>query len=221
MRTFAEATTHGSTVPRHRVISPSVNYFGTPVVLISTLQPDGTPNISPMSSAWALNDRIVLGMATRGQGVENAVRDGACVVNIAPATLWEKVERIARTTGRNPVPEYKAAAGFRHEPNKFAAGDLTPLPSDLVRPPRIAECPLQYEAEVVAAHAPGGGTWTIGCAHDFAILEVKVVRVHAHEDVTIPGTNHIDTRNWHPLLYVFRHYVAAGADLGRNFKAEV
>jgi flavin reductase (DIM6/NTAB) family NADH-FMN oxidoreductase RutF len=202
------------------VINPSVHYFGTPVALITTLQADGTPTLSPMSSAWALGDRIVLGMATRGQGIENAVREGQCVVNIAPASLWQTVERLARTTGRNPVPDDKAAAGYYYEPRKFEAAGLTPLPSNLVRPPRVAECPLQYEAEIVAAHAPGGGTWTIGCIHDFAILEVKVVRVHAHEEVTFPGTNHIDTRKWHPLLYVFRHYVAAGEDLGRTFKAE-
>lgn len=220
MGTDTESAGHDNDVPAHRVITPSVHYFGTPVALVTTLHADGTPNISPMSSAWALGDRIVLGLATRGQGVENAVRDGTCVINIAPATLWEKVERIARTTGRNPVPDYKAAGGYSYEPDKFEAGGLTPLPSDLVGPPRIAECPLQYEAEVVAAHAPGGGTWTIGCAHDFAILEVKVVRVHAHEAMTIPGTSHIDTRKWHPLLYVFRHYVAAGEDLGSNFRAE-
>jgi len=202
------------------VITPSINYFGTPVALVTTLQADGTPNISPMSSAWALGDRIVLGMATRGQGVENAFREGQCVVNMAPANLWRKVERLARTTGRDPVPDYKAAAGFRYEADKFRAAHLTSLASDLVRPPRIAECPLQFETEVVAAHAPGGGAWTIGCEHEFAILEVRVVRVHAHEEATIPGTNYIDVAKWQPLLYVFRHYVAAGEDLGRNFRAE-
>jgi flavin reductase (DIM6/NTAB) family NADH-FMN oxidoreductase RutF len=208
-------------IPAHRVIRPSVYYFGTPVVLITTLSADGAPNISPMSSAWALGDRIVLGMATQGQGVENAVREGECVVNIAPATLWEQVERLARTTGRNPVPEGKKALGYYYEPRKFEAAGLTPLPSDLVRPPRIAECPLQFETKVVAAHAPGGGAWEIGCDHPFAIVEVQVLRVHAHEEITIPDTNHIDTARWHPLLYVFRHYIAAGADLGRTFKAEV
>lgn len=210
----------GGGIPRHRVIKPSVHYFGTPVALITTLHADGTPNISLMSSAWALGDRIVLGMATLGQGAENAVREGQRVVNMAPASLWPKVERLARTTGRSPVPEHKAAAGYYHEPRKFEAADLTPLPSDLVQPPRVAECPLQYEAEVVAAHAPGGGTWTVACPHDYAFLEVRVLRVHAHDDITIPGTNHIDSAKWHPLLYVFRHYVAAGVDLGRTFKAE-
>jgi flavin reductase (DIM6/NTAB) family NADH-FMN oxidoreductase RutF len=34
-------------------IKPSILYFGTPVVLITTMNPDATVNISPMSSAWA------------------------------------------------------------------------------------------------------------------------------------------------------------------------
>ncbi len=210
----------GKDIPSHRVIEPSVLYVGTPVALITTLNLDGTPNISPMSSAWALNDRVVLGMATGGQGSENAVREGECVINFAPSDLWEKVERLARTTGRNPVPEYKAATGYYHEPKKFEAAGLTPLPSDLVRPPRIAECPLQFEARIVAAHAPGGGSWEIGSQHSFAIIETQVMRVHAHDGITIPGTSHIDVSRWQPLLYVFRHYIAAGRNLGRTFKAE-
>jgi flavin reductase (DIM6/NTAB) family NADH-FMN oxidoreductase RutF len=208
-------------IPPHRVIEPPVLYFGTPVALITTLNPDGTPNISPMSSAWALNDRIVLGMATGGQGSENAVREGECVINFPPASLWEKVERLARTTGRNPVPEYKASGGYHYEPNKFEAAGLTPLRSDIVRPPRIAECPFQIEARIVAAHAPGGGAWEIGCKHSFAIIETQVQRVHAHEDVTIPDTNYVAVNRWQPLLYVFRHYVETGRDLGRTFKATV
>ncbi|MBZ6078302.1 flavin reductase family protein [Microvirga puerhi] len=173
-----------------------------------------------MSSAWALGDRVVLGLSTGGQGSENAVREGECVINLAQAILWEKVERLARTTGRNPVPEYKTAAGYHHEPRKFEAAGLTPLPSDLVRPPRIAECPLQLEARVVAAHAPGGERWEIDSPHAFAIVETQVIRVHAHADITIPESNHVDVSRWQPLLYVFRHYVGTGDDLGRTFKAE-
>lgn len=207
-------------LPKHRVIHPSVLYFGTPVVLLTTLNPDGSANISPMSSAWALGDRVVLGLSTSGQGAENAVRTGECVINLAPASLWEKVERLARTTGRNPVPPHKASGGYYFEPDKFETAGLSALPSEIVRTPRIAECPLQLEARVVTAHASGGGRWEPGSPHPFAIIETRVERVHAHETITIPGTNHIDVGRWDPLFYVFRHYVAAGRDLGRTFKAE-
>jgi flavin reductase (DIM6/NTAB) family NADH-FMN oxidoreductase RutF len=35
----------------HTSIEPGILYFGTPVVLISTINPDGTANLAPMSSA--------------------------------------------------------------------------------------------------------------------------------------------------------------------------
>jgi hypothetical protein len=40
--------------PSHLVGEPSILYCGTPVVLISTVNEDGSPNIAPMSSAWSL-----------------------------------------------------------------------------------------------------------------------------------------------------------------------
>lgn len=52
----------------HIEIKPSVLYVGTPVVLITSLNPDGTTNISPMSSVWALYDRIVLGLTSTSKG---------------------------------------------------------------------------------------------------------------------------------------------------------
>ena len=88
----------------HRVIRPSILYFGTPVALLTTLNPDGEANISPLSSAWALGNRVVLGLSGASQGVENALREGDCVINIPAADLWPKVEMLARMTGRNPVP---------------------------------------------------------------------------------------------------------------------
>ncbi|MFD0464102.1 flavin reductase family protein [Microvirga aerilata] len=137
-------------IPQHRVIEPPVLYFGTPVALITTLNPDGTPNISPMSSAWALNDRVVLGMGTSGQGTENMVREGECVINLVPAKLWEQVERIARTTGRNPVPEYKAASGYYHEPDKFEAAGFTPALG-----PRSAAAHCRMPASTGGPHRRG------------------------------------------------------------------
>jgi flavin reductase (DIM6/NTAB) family NADH-FMN oxidoreductase RutF len=203
----------------HIAINPTVLYVGTPVALITTLNPDGTTNISPMSSAWALFDRVVLGMTSTSQGRENAVREGELVVNLPSADLWPKVEAIARGTGRTPVPPHKAKIGYEFEADKFGLSGFTPHESAIVRPLRIAECPIQFEAKVVAAHAPGTD-WPEERPEAFQIVETKVVRVHAHRDIVVPGTSYIDTARWAPLLYVFRHYFGTGPDLGRTFKAE-
>ncbi len=45
----------------HQGIWPSILYFGTPVALVTTMNAEGTPNIGPMSSAWALGYTIVMG----------------------------------------------------------------------------------------------------------------------------------------------------------------
>lgn len=201
----------------HVAIRPSVLYIGTPVVLVSTLNPDGRANLSPMSSAWALGDRFVLGMSMDGQGGENVLRERELVLNCPAPELWPQVEAIARGTGRDPVPAHKAALGYHHDPDKFATAGLTPQPSDLVRPPRVAECPIQFEARLVEARAAGLAS---GSPPTFRILEVEVVRTHVRRDLVIEGTHHVDTARWSPLLYVFRHYFGTGPDLGRTFKAE-
>lgn len=195
------------------VITPPILYFGTPVVLITTVQPDGSANISPMSSAWALDDRVVLGLSSRSQCAANLRRLGECVINLPDARLWQRVEAIADTTGADPVPEYKRVMGFRYEADKFAHAGLSAVPSQIVEPPRIAECPLQLEARVMATH---------GCGDEpvhALIIETRVERVHAHAGIVVPGTQHVDVTAWSPLLYVFRHYFGEARRLGQTFRA--
>ena len=198
-------------------IRPSILYFGTPVVLITTMNPDATVNISPMSSAWALGDRVVLGCTASGQGIANLRRQKECVLNFPSPELWRNVERIARATGRRDVPAEKAAIGYEYVADKFALAELTQTPSETIRPPRIAECPLQFEAELIEARASNGPDGEPA----FYIAETRVKRVHAHREIVVDGTNHVDPKRWEPLLYVFRHYFGTGADLGKTFKAEL
>ena len=201
---------HAGSETTHLVVEPSILYFGTPVALIATLNEDGTPNVAPMSSAWALGYSVVLGLGDSGQTIHNLHRLPECTINLPAATQWRAVERLAPLTGRNPVPESKAGQ-FRFEPDKFAAAGLTPRPSDRVGPPLVAECPLQFEASIVAFHRLAEG------AH---CVEARVVRVHAASGIVIYGSNHIDPNAWRPLLYVFRHYVAPGEEVGKTFRAE-
>ena len=203
--------------PVSRVIHPSILYFGTPVVLISTTNPDGSPNLSPMSSAWALDDRVVLGMGLAGQGCQNLLRTGEAVINLPDPTLHRSVEAIADTTGCCKVPEYKKATGYRHVADKFSLAGLNAVPSETIAPPRVHECPLQLEARLLGSHR---GTAIDGEDPEFVSLEMQVLRVHAHEDILHAGSNHIDTSRWSPLLYVFRHYFGTGGRLGRNFRSE-
>ncbi|NMP21269.1 flavin reductase family protein [Sulfobacillus harzensis] len=194
-----------------RIVHPKILYFGTPVVLLTTLNRDDTSNITPMSSAWALGNRIVLGLGEGGHGLANLRQRGECVVNVPGPDLWERVEALAPFTGANPVPDFKKSV-FHHEKDKFGIAGLTAAPSHHVRPCRIVECPLQVEAQLVDLRMSGEGT-------RFGIIEVEAITVHAHEDI-VRDDSHIDPTVWSPLIYNFRHYFGLGAHLGKTFRAE-
>ncbi|WP_030238090.1 MULTISPECIES: flavin reductase family protein [unclassified Streptomyces] len=199
------------TTDTHRVIRPSILYFGTPVVLLTTENDDGTANLAPVSSAWALGQHVVLGVGSESQTVRNLAERPELVINVASPELWEHVERLAPLTGAGPVPEAKRGL-YRHERDKFAAAGLTPAASGLVGPPRVAECALQLEARV-SALTPGG-------AGLFFSVECEVLRVHAAERVVVPGTHHIDPAVWSPLIYNFRHYHGLAPEVGHGFRSE-
>ncbi len=192
------------------VINPPVLYPGTPVVLVSSVNEDGTTNLAPMSSAWALGRTAVLGLGLEGQTFRNLSSRPDCVLNYASASLWEAVERLAPLTGASPVPAAKAAQ-FRTERDKFGAAGLTPVAGDLVAADRVAECPFQIEARVLDARALSTG--------DAGVVEVEVLRVHVHSELAEPDLRHVRVDEWEPLFYVFRHYIGRGKELGRTFRA--
>lgn len=200
----------------HKVIEPKILYFGTPVVLISTLNEDGSPNLAPMSSAWWLDQSCMLGMSMRSKTVQNLLRERQCVLNLPSEDLVAAVNRLALTTGSNPVPAYKTAMGYRHEPDKFAVAHLTPAPSDLVKPPRVAECPVQLEALIEQVN-------TFGDPEDHtAAIEARIVRVHIEESILVPGKeNYIDPEQWSPLIMNFCEFFGLSARLHPSRLAQV
>lgn len=192
-------------------IHPSILYYGTPVILLCTLNEDGTTNISPLSSSWALEDRIVIGCSVDGKAYENLCHHRACVINVPDPALWENVEKLASLTGKKAMPEWKRAAGFHYKKDKFTTAGLTAEPSKIVKPARIKESPLQIEATVQHIQVSSG--------ESFAIIETQAVCIHAHHRIAI-GNKYIDPAKWNPLIYNFRHYFSLGAELGKTFRAE-
>jgi flavin reductase (DIM6/NTAB) family NADH-FMN oxidoreductase RutF len=193
----------------HVAIDPAILYFGTPVVLVSSLNPDDTPNVAPMSSAWWLGRSCMLGFGTRSQTPQNIQRTGECVLNLPSVHEVAAVDRLAKTTASDPVPPHKLAMGYRHEPDKLGVAGLTPLPSDCVVAPRIRECPVHLEAELEAVHplavrdpARRGG---------LVALELRIVRVHVDENVRLNGhTDRIDPDRWRPLIMSFQQFYGLG-----------
>ena len=193
----------------HRPIDPAILYFGTPVVLVSSTNPDGSANLAPMSSAWWLGRSCMLGFGARSHTPANIQRTGECVLNLPSVHQVAAVDRLARTTGSDPVPEWKAQNGYRHVRDKFGLAGFTAVASELVAPPRAAECPIHLEAVLEAVH-PLAVRDAERRGRSIA-LELRIVRVHAAESVRMTGhSDRIDPDRWRPLMMSFQHFYGLG-----------
>lgn len=187
------------------IIEPAILYFGTPVVLIGTCNEDGTHNLAPMSSAWWVGWRCMLGLARESKTTANLIRSGECVLNLPSADLVGAVDRLARSTASDPVPPGKLWRGYRHEKDKFGRCGLTAARGDTVAAPRALECPVQIEAKLAAVHemAQEDAVWR----GNLAAVEVRITRVHAHPQILMDGEpNRIDPDKWRPLIMSFQQF---------------
>ncbi len=206
--------------PAHTAIEPGILYFGTPVVLISTTNEDGSANLAPMSSAFWLGWRAMLGLGARSKTTQNLLRTGECVLNLPSDALAAAVDRLALTTGSDPVPDGKRKRGYFHVAEKFERAGLTPVASETVAPPRVAECPVAMEAVLEAVHPLAdedeqqrGG---------IVALEVRVQRVFVHEDIRAAGSDdHIDPDRWRPLIMSFQKLYGLGPQVHPSTLAQI
>ncbi|MBK0421439.1 flavin reductase family protein [Leucobacter sp. CSA2] len=193
-----------SSASNHRTITPSVLYFGTPVCVISSENPDGSTNLAPISSYWALGDHIVLGIDAGGRTVPNLLSRPEIVVGFPDETQWEPVQRLGQLTGEYPIPAGKPDDTW-YEPDKFAAVGWHRMPATTVRPERAAELPVHLEARVENTQISDDG---------LAIVHARCSAVHVIDELVIDGTHHIDTLRWRPLIYTFQHFFGLGERRG-------
>jgi flavin reductase (DIM6/NTAB) family NADH-FMN oxidoreductase RutF len=194
----------------HNASEPAILYFGTPVVVISTENDDGSANLAPMSSAFWLGWRCVLGLSAGSQTARNLQRSRQCVLNLPSQAQVSQVDRLALTTGADPVPPAKAARGYRHVRDKFAVSGFTPEASQAVAAPRVRECPVQLEAVVESVHGIADGDADL--RGRLLNIEVRVVRVHLHSSIVMDGLpNRVDPDKWRPLIMSFQKFYGLSA----------
>jgi len=200
----------------HHSSEPAILYFGTPVVLISTVNEDGSANLAPMSSVFWLGWRAVLGLSAFSKTTENMRRTGQCVLNLPSVNLVGAV----RTTGSDPVSAWKTQAGYRTVRDKFGLAGLTPTAAETVAPPLVQECPVQLEAVVEAVH---------GLAEDNEVqrgrlvsIEVRIQRVHLEESILLAGyPNRVDPAKWRPLIMSFQQFYGLGPQVHESELAAI
>jgi flavin reductase (DIM6/NTAB) family NADH-FMN oxidoreductase RutF len=199
----------------HKTIEPTILYFGTPVALISTINPDDTPNLAPMSSAWWLGWSCMLGLGQMSQTSDNLIRTRECVINLPSEDLVTHVDRLALTTGKDPVPDKKRQWGYRHEPDKFDLAGFTPVKSLSVAPPRVAECPVQMEG-IVHDLRPFGKNVNAN------MFEVHIVKLHVDEGLLVGEEDHphIDPVQWRPLIMSFCRFFGLSGEVHPSRLAE-
>jgi flavin reductase (DIM6/NTAB) family NADH-FMN oxidoreductase RutF len=158
-----------------------------------------------MSSAFWLGWRCILGLAANSKTPQNMLRTRECVLNLPDEGLVSAVNKLALTTGSDPVPGNKQARGYRHEKEKFDIGSLTPVASETVAAPRVKQCPVQMECVVEAHHE---------IARDDAVLrgrvlifEVRVQRVWCRKEILSEADrNRVDPDRWQPLIMSFQKF---------------
>jgi flavin reductase (DIM6/NTAB) family NADH-FMN oxidoreductase RutF len=143
-----------------------------PIAFVSSIDANGIRNLAPFSffTACSANPPVVCfspmvrpGPAPFKDTLRNIQATGEFVVNIVSEEFAEKMNA--------------TAAEVAPEVDEFEISGLTPLVSDLVRPPRVAESHVQMECRlhqlITISEKPQGGYLVLG----------EVLRFHIDEAV--------------------------------------
>ncbi len=130
-----------------------------PIAFVSSVAPSGARNLAPFSffTVASANPPVVVFQNTpRGQGrkdtISNVEATGEFVVNI----VSEDFAAAMNQTSADVPPDV----------DEFVLSGLTPVPSELVKPPRVAESRVQMECRLLqivpVSDRPQGGSLVLG-----------------------------------------------------------
>lgn len=151
-----------------------------PIAFASTIDKNGKPNLSPFSffNVFSSNPPILVFSPARRvrnnttkHTLENCEATKEVVINIVNYDIVQQAS-LSST-------EYPDGV------NEFIKSGLTMLPSDMVKPYRVAESPVQMECkvnEIIALGNQGGAGNLIIC---------EVIKIHIHENI-LDDKNMID-----------------------------
>ena len=143
-----------------------------PVAFASTIDAEGRPNLSPFSffNVFGANPPLLIFSPAR-RGRDNTTKHSYHNVKAVPEVVINVVTYAMVQQTSLASTEY--AEGV----NEFVKAGLTPIPSDVVRPFRVKESPVQFECRVQQVIETGMG----GGAGNLVLCEV--VRIHVDEDL--------------------------------------
>jgi flavin reductase (DIM6/NTAB) family NADH-FMN oxidoreductase RutF len=151
-----------------------------PIAFVSTVSADGRFNVAPFSYFNAItNQPPLLGISInrrrgeRKDTLRNIEQTGEFVVNSVDEPLGA---RMVQASGEWP-----------EEVDEFQLTGLTPVPSDLVRPPRVGESPVSLECRRHRIIELGASFFVVG----------EIVRAHVKDEVLTDGR--VDIAKLRPL----------------------
>lgn len=149
-----------------------------PIALATTLNAQGVLNAAPFSFFNVMGSTppiLVMGVDARSAGaakdtVQNIRETDQFVVNLVNETIAEQMN--------------VCAVDFPPEVNELDMARLTPVASVQVKPPRIAESPVNLECVLHSAIDVGSGR---------TIVLGKVVHYHIHDELIDAEKLYVDT----------------------------
>ena len=121
-----------------RQVTPNRPVYPTPAALVTSVDRDGKPNIITLGEVFniSISDPVILGIAIRKERWSHTLisQSREYVVNLPTAAVADAVWGCGSVSGRDT--------------DKFRTFGLTPVPAVHVRPPLIAECPVNVECRV-------------------------------------------------------------------------
>ncbi|MGB5481508.1 MAG: flavin reductase family protein [Eudoraea sp.] len=147
-----------------------------PIAFASTIDEKGIPNLSPFSffNVFSANPPILIFSPARRvrdnstkHTLDNVLKTKEVVINIVN---YDLVQQMSLTSTE-----------YGEKENEFIKAGLTMLASDLVKPFRVEESPVQFECKVTKVEALGNK----GGAGNLVFAEV--VKMHIHESILGEG----------------------------------
>ncbi|MFT5723027.1 MAG: flavin reductase (DIM6/NTAB) family NADH-FMN oxidoreductase RutF [Bacteroidia bacterium] len=151
-----------------------------PICFASTIDESGTPNLAPFSffNVFSANPPILVFSPARSG------RTGATKNTFDNCTAVPEV--VVNMVNYSMVQQMSLASSpYPKGVNEFEKAGFTPIASDLIKPFRVKESPVQLECKVIEIKELGQG----GGAGNLIICEI--VKLHISESI-IDQKNHID-----------------------------
>ena len=160
-------------VPRHDFHQFIVGSIAPrPIAFVSTVDKDGNRNLAPYSffNAFSSNPPIFVFSSNR-RATDNPTKDTL-------ENVRETMEVVINVVTHDIVRQMAVASSqFPRDVDEFVKSGLTPIPSDLVKPFRVKESPINFECRVTDILSLGEG----GGAGNLVICEM--LRMHIAEEV--------------------------------------